>query len=254
MRRPTAVVAMILAAMACLLPVYAASPIDLAQVATVEDLAAEIDAKLTVIDACLKDQSAFEKAEDKGQLDQAGGVVACLAQAIVEHAEGRNAKLSPADLRDAALSLVNSENLDEAKEAREKLRIAAVGESSGSSAAEFSWDELIETHYLMEEVNTRFAALRRPIRNLKRGRRVDAKETALHATTLAVLALVIHADDAAVIDDTQRPQWQKLSTDMQNDMTALAAAIKRKDAEEANKRYLSGRKSCNECHRVFRDI
>ena len=80
----------------------------------------------------------------------------------------------------------------------------------------------------------------------------DPQAESLHATTLAVLALAIHADTHEVKDKSQIPQWQGYATDYRKKMTDLAAAIKAKDKERGNELFRAAQTSCIDCHKTFR--
>ena len=224
----------------------AAAPVDTATVAPIENLKAESAAKLSALEKLLSDGGSFEESK-KRQIPQAAGVLACLAQAIGEHKDREKSGVAAADLRDAAIALVNSASHDDAEKALATAKQAFEGKGDGKAAPEHEWNKLINLHRLMEEVNARNSKIRVALRRPK-----DPQAESLHATTLAVLALAMHADTHEVKDKSQIPQWQKHAGDYQRNMTALAAAIKAKDKDRGNELFKAAQKSCNDCHKAFR--
>jgi hypothetical protein len=241
-------IAIILSGLACfLLPVHGegAAPTKLSEVAPVEDLATEVKAKLVLVDGYLKDDQTFSDSKEK-LIPQSAGVLAVLGQAIAEHEEKSKVQVSGADLRDAAHKIVNSKSRNEAIAALEQAKEAAAGKQTGA-AVEHEWNKLINLHSLMEEVNLRNSSIRRVLRRSR-----DPQTDSLHATTLAVLALVIEADTHEVKNPADLSEWRKHAKDVQSHMTAVSAAIKQKDSKTGNARFLQANKSCVQCHTHFR--
>ena len=235
--------------LACCMPggtVRAAAPIDLSKVASVDDLAAEAQAKLNELDEQLKDDATYEKAKEKS-IGQAAGVLAVLGQALAEHPEKGQALAKGADLRDAALRIDRAGSREEAAAALADAKKAAAGQSAGAAAGQHEWNKLINMHRLMEEVNARNSKIRRVLR-----RPQDPREDSLHAMTLAVLALVIYADTHEVKNEGDLPAWREHSKAFQSNMTGAAAALKQNDTKKANGLFLEANKACNTCHEQFR--
>lgn len=236
-----------LLATAWLLPLNAAAPVNVDDVAPIEDLVAESDSKIEALIGYVKDEASFGDAMKDKNIAQDGGVLACLAQAIAEHSKHESTKVAGPDMREAALAFRNSKSLDEAKKALEKVKEARAGESSKTAEVEYPWNKLINLHRMMEEVNARNATLRRLIRRPK-----DPQADSLHATTLAVLAVAMIADTHEVKDEADLPKWNGFATDYQKTMTELAAALKKKDSDTSKELYVKGGKTCSACHEVFR--
>jgi hypothetical protein len=234
------------AAAAWMVPVYGDAPVKIAAVAPVEDLAAETEAKLAALDELLKDDESYAVEQKKG-VAQAAGVLACMGQAIAEHPDKAKVKVAGPDLRNAALAIIGSKTLQEATAALGLAKKAAAGEASGKAETAHAWNKLINLHRLMEEVNARNSKLRGVLRRPK-----DPREDSLHASTLAVLAVVIHADTHEVKDPAQIPKWQGYALDFQQSMTGLSAALKSGQIEAAKEFYLKSADSCKHCHEAFR--
>lgn len=230
-----------------LAPPYAAAPVKLSEVAAIEDLVAAAEANFALLDEHLQTEGAYSNAK-KREIPRAAGVLACLAQAIVEHPDKDQTNVAAAALRDAAVELQTTDTYTDAAAVLERTKQAFQGSSSGCAEAEHAWNELINLHRLMEEVNSRNTKLRRALRRSR-----EPQQESLDATTLAVLALAIHADTHEVKAESNIPKWQGYARELQTNMTALASAIKRQDSEEGKRLFLSAAKACNKCHDEFRE-
>ncbi len=246
MKKPITWMLLSLVALCAVRLVNAGAPVDTAMVAPIDDLKAEASAKIAALDDLLKDADKFAEAK-KRSIPQAAGVLACVAQAIVEHKEREKAGVSAADLRDAALAIIKSGSHEDATKALVSAKQAFEGKGDGKASAEHEWNKLINLHRLMEEINSRNSKIRAALRRPK-----DPQAESVHASTLAVLALAIHADTHEVKDKAQIPQWQGFATDYQKNMTGLAAAIKAKDKERSSELFKVATTSCNDCHKQFR--
>lgn len=246
MKKPVTLILLSLVALCTLRLANAGAPVDTATVAPIDDLKAEASAKIALLGDLLKDADKFAEAK-KRSIPQAAGVLACVAQAIVEHKEREKAGVSAANLRDAALAVIKSGSHDDAMKALTSAKQALEGKGDGKAAAEYEWNKLINLHRLMEELNSRNSKIRTALRRPK-----DPQAESLHATTLAVLALAIHADTHEVKDKSQIPQWQGYAANYQKNMTDLAAAIKAKDKERSSELFKAATTSCNDCHKQFR--
>lgn len=230
----------------CVLPLtFAAGPVDTTSIAPVEDLKAEASAKITALEGLVADPAKF--AENKNKIAQAAGVLACLAQAIVEHKDREASKVAAADLRDAALAVRDSKSADQAAQSLAAGRSAFEGKSDGKASAEYEWKKLINMHRMMEEINARNAKIRTALRRPK-----DPQTESLHATTLAVLAVAMQADTHEVKDPAKVPEWEKFAEEFRTNMAGVAGAIKNKDKATAESLFKAAQKSCASCHGEFR--
>ena len=246
MKKLFAVVSLFSLSLAWMLPVDGAAPVKLSTVAPIGDLTAEVQAMITRLEGFVADKESYAAAKDDKRIQQAAGVLACLAQAIAEHEKKADANFSGPGLRDAAIAVRDSKSLDDAKKTLDAAKKVVAGESTGEAKVEYPWNKLINLHRMMEEVNARNSKLRRVIRRPK-----DPQAESLHASTLAVLAMAIHADTHEVKEKKDIGKWQKLALGFQKSMTSLSAAMKKKDASRRSL-YLAGVKSCSACHEAFR--
>jgi cytochrome c556 len=224
----------------------APAPAKIADLATVEDLVAEIDAELAALTETLADAAGYAEAR-KAAVPQAAGVVACCAQALVEHPAGRTALPGAANLRDSAVAVWKATQHADAVAALAACRDARSGKATGAPA-EADWNKLIRLGRMMEEINGRCSKLRTVIRKPK-----DPAADARIATTVAVLALAMEVDTHEVKNPAEIPAWKSMSGEFRRQMVSVAAALRKGDAETAKTAFTAAAKSCNDCHEKFRD-
>lgn len=231
-----------------LLPVWGEAPQKVVEIATVDDLVAEINAKVELLGQQVASKEAFEKTLEKKEVNQAAGVVACMAQAIVEHPDKAKAKFHAADLRDAAVLLRAAKTFDEASKLFAAVKDAHAGKSAGTAKPEAEWNKLTSQGRMMEEINSRSSAIRRGLRRLQK-----PDETARDCTTLAILALAMEADTHEVKDPKLLPLWKELSVKYRSEMSAMAKAVRAKDTAKATEHFTAANEACNKCHEQIRD-
>ena len=233
---------------ASLMSAWGEAPQKVVEIATVDDLVAEINAKVELLGQQIASAEAFEKTLEKKEVNQAAGVVACIAQAIVEHPDKSKAKFHAADLRDAAVLLRAATKFDEAAKLFAAVKEAHSGKSAGSAKPEAEWNKLTGQGRMMEEINGRSATIRRGLRRLQK-----PDETARDCTTLAILALAMEADTHEVKDPAQLPLWKELSVKYRSEMIAMAKAVRAKDTAKASEHFTAANEACNKCHERIRD-
>lgn len=238
----------LVAAVSILIPCFAASPVKLNKVAPVADLVAEAEGKIKSLEAALATKDSYEQGAKKSIPDDAG-VLAVLAQAIAEHEDKPSWKASAPDLRDAAKSIAASKTYDEAKKGFAAVKDAHGGKA-GSAKKDDDWAKIAKLESVMNEVNKRNGILRK---DLRKSAPENPDQTARDASVLAVLALVAHEDTHPVKKKEDIPRYKALATDMQTNMTAVAASLKKKDGAAAKDAFSKAGKSCNDCHAEFRD-
>jgi hypothetical protein len=232
-----------------LLPCEAAAPAKIASVAPIADIVAEADAKIKALDEALKDNEAYLQAKGT-TIPTAAGVLAILSQAIVESDEKAAWQPSAADVRDAAIVVSNAKSFDEAKKGLADVK-EAVGGKVGGAKKEADWSKLAALGKVMKEVNARNGKLRRATRK-KEATDTESAEASRDASVLAVLALAAHDDTHEVKKKEEVGEWQKFAKEFQTEMTATAAAFKKKDVTGAADAWKKGNASCTACHNKFR--
>lgn len=233
---------------ASLLPVWGEAPQKVVEIAAVDDLVAEINAKVELLGQQVASAEAFAKTLEKKEVNQAAGVVACMAQAIVEHPDKAKAKFHAADLRDAAVLLRAAKTFEDATKLFAVVKDAHAGKSAGTAKPEAEWNKLSGLGRMMEEVNGRSATIRRGLRRLQK-----PDETARDCTTLAILALAMEVDTHEVKDPAQLPLWKELSVKYRLEMIAMAKAVRAKDTAKATEHFTAANEACNKCHEQIRD-
>ena len=231
------------------IPTFAKSPIEIATVSSIEELAGEVDSKVKEIEELVATGKFEDK--DKVAIRQAAGVLACLGQAIQEHSGNQATKIQGAALRDHAFTIVKackSGTLDDVKKNWPEVKTAIAGACKDEHKPEHEWNKLISMHDMMEEVNGRNSKLRRLLKRNK-----GTLEEQQHAATLAILAVAMAVDTHEVKDKTKIPEWEKMSFDYQKAMSELSLAIKAQDKTKMEAAFNAGNKACDLCHEVFRE-
>lgn len=230
------------------LPAWGEAPQKVVEIAAVDDLVAEINAKVELLGQQVANAEAFAKTLEKKEVNQAAGVVACMAQAIVEHPDKAKAKFHAADLRDAAVMLRAAKTFEDASKLFAAVKDAHAGKSAGTAKPEAEWNKLTGLGRMMEEVNGRSATIRRGLRRLQK-----PDEIARDCTTLAILALAMEVDTHEVKDPAQLPLWKELSVKYRSEMIAMAKAVRAKDTAKATEHFTAANEACNKCHEQIRD-
>lgn len=235
--------------MSFLLPCYAAAPAKIAAVAPVADIVAEADAKIKVLEESLASDKAFLEAKGT-TIPQEAGILAILAQAVVESEEKAAWQPSAADVREAAKAVSAAKSYDEAKKGLAAIK-EAVGGKAGGAKPEAEWNKLCGLGKVMKEVNKRAGKLRRATKK-KQLTDDEAAEAARDASVMAVLALAAHDDTHEVKKAEEIKDWQKFSKEFQVQMTGASAAFKKKDLAGAGDSWKKGNTACSDCHAKFR--
>lgn len=225
---------------------FGTAPAKISDIASVEDIVQEADAKITQLTGLLETPEKFEAAKDK-DVWQAFGVLSVLGQSLVEHADNAQAGFNGAALRDAALKYTGrNATYAEAQAALSAVAAARAGEGEG--AVEYAWNKLVRMHPMMEEINARNARLV-PIFKRPRGKPEEVR----HATTLALLALAMEVDTHEVKKESDIPEYQSLAAEYRSKMVGVATALRNKDGKTARELFDQANAACDTCHEKFRD-
>ena len=232
-----------------LLPCYAAAPAKITTVAPIGDLALEAENKIKSLDELLATDKSYLEAK-KTTIPTEAGVLAVLAQAIVESEETAAWKSAAADVRDGAIAINTAGSYDDAKKGLAAVKTAHGG-TVGGAKPDHEWNKLSALKSVMKEINKRNTKLRRGSK-LKSLDDTQAGEFSRDASVMAVLALAAHEDTHEVKKKEEVPDWQKFSKEFQAQMTAASAAFKKKDLAAAADAFKKGNTACNDCHKQFR--
>jgi hypothetical protein len=247
---PLAVVA---AALGCFGAVFGGAFVPLKEVAPVADLEHEAHAQLAILTPLLKDKASYEDEENrKKKIPRAAGLLAVMGQAIAEHPDKAKVKVSGPALRDAARRVIASKTLEEAVAALGDIKPALEGKSGGKAETDHGWNKLMSLHRLMEEVEDRHEQLRDVSASLAKGEKGKPDDDARHASTLAVLSLVMYADTHEVKNNAEIPLWQEFSKEFRKTSSDLSVAIHKGDAASVKALYPKTTQLCGSCHDKFR--
>lgn len=235
-----------------LAPVLGAAFLSLGDVAPIGDLEAEAGRQAKTLESLLKDNASFEEMTNrKKRIPRAAGVLAVLGQAISEHPDKTKAKIAGPELRDASRRVIASKSYEDAVVALSEVKAALEGKKTGNAETEHAWNKLMSLHRLMEEVEDRHSELREVFVKAQRGRKITDAD-AVAASTLAVLALAVHADNHEVKNPNEIPEWETLSKEFQQRLTDLSKAIHQGDANAIKGIFPKTTQSCADCHEKFR--
>jgi hypothetical protein len=236
-----------------LLPCNAAAPVKIATVAPITDVAGQIDASVKLLEGYLASDDEYKANKKKVRTEAT--VVSVLSQAVVESDDKASVPwhAAAADVRNAAISIADSKTYDEAKKGLAALK-EAHGGKKGAAASEHEWNKLAKLGSIMDAIQSRSGKIRGGSR--KKADTITAAEIADGAgaaTVLAVLALAVHEDTHEVKKKEETADWQKAAKEFQTQMTATAAAFKKKDMAAAADGWKKGNTACNSCHDKFRE-
>lgn len=225
----------------------AGAPANVSEAVGAKELAAAAKTKAEDLGKALKSVADFERAIEAKTIAKDGGVIACLAQALVEHKDGEATGINASGLRDAGIILSKAKKVDDAKAALAKVNEALAGKGE-KGEKDHPWNKLVNMHRMMEEFEFQGGKLRRVLR---RPRRLENYSE--NAAILVVLGLAMEADTHEVKDKTKLPQWTKWSKEYHQAMSSLNNAIKAGDGAKAKSIFDAANESCETCHEVFRD-
>jgi hypothetical protein len=225
----------------------AGAPADVSKAVGAEELATAARTKAEDLGKAVASEAAYGRAMENKIIAKDGGVIACLAQALVEHKDGDASGINATGLRDAAILLSRTKKLADATAALKNVNEALAGKGE-KGEKDHPWNKLVNMHRMMEEFEYQGGKLRRV---LKRPRRLE--NYAANAAVLVVLGLAMEADTHEVKDKTRLPQWTKWSKEYHQAMSGLNTAIKAGDGAKARSIFDAANESCETCHEVFRD-
>jgi hypothetical protein len=225
----------------------AGAPADVSKAVGARELAAAAKTKADDLGKAVADDASFGRAMEAKTVAKDGGVIACLAQALVEHKDGEATGINATGLRDAAIVLSKTKKLADATAALKLVSEALAGEGV-KGEKDHPWNKLVNMHRMMEEFEFQGGKLRRV---LKRPRRLENYSE--NAAILVVLGLAMEADTHEVKDKSKLPQWTTWSKEYHQAMSGLNTAIKAGDGAKAKSIFDQAYDNCETCHEVFRD-
>ena len=248
MKRFCAVLCLSGVCLSVLLPAYAAAPTKVSELISVEDLVTEAKDRVEKLKESVASEEAFKKAVADKMVGRDAGILAVAAQGLVEHDKGKDAGISAASLRDAAVVLRRAKTQADAKVAVDKAVASLEGKGDAAAVAEYSWNKLTGMHAMMDEIEARQTKLRGALakpRNLVRDSR--------HASLIALLAVAMEEDTHEVKKPEEIPQWKAMAKEYRDTMSQISVAMKAGDGAKANELFKTSGQSCTACHEKFRD-
>jgi len=225
----------------------AGAPADVSKAVGAEELATAARTKAEDLGKVVASEAAYSRAMENKIIAKDGGVIACLAQALVEHKDGDASGINATGLREAAILLSRTKKLVDTTAALKDVNEALAGKGA-KGEKDHPWNKLVNMHRMMEEFEYQGVKLRRV---LKRPRRLENYSE--NAAVLVVLGLAMEADTHEVKDKAKLPQWTKWSKEYHQAMSGLNMAIKAGDGAKARSIFDTANESCETCHEVFRD-
>ena len=235
-------------------PVESAQVPPIAEVVAAGPLGTELKDRVEELNKLAESEDSFDEASEMAW-PSACGVIACIGQALSIHPQGATVPGDKLAIRDAAMELTYAGDLEEAKQLldilNEAVAATAVDNPDSEDAAEpadLDWYSLIESYYLMEEINTRNSKLVRVSRR-PRGK----PEEAAHAAVIALLCYPMHAQAEDYVGDDDLGDYQTLAVQYQRQVGAMADAVLAKDGAAVKSAMLESTQTCNTCHQKYRD-
>lgn len=231
-----------------LVPVWAAAPAKVSDVATIEEIVAEIKERATKLNESTANDEAFKRALEEKSIGRDAGVLAVVAQALVEHDKGKDVGIAGATLREAALALRKTKSFDEAKAAVTKAQGALTGKADPAAMADHPWNKLTGMHAMMDEIEAKQQKLRRALAKPR-----DLPKSSQHAAVIALLSLAMEEDTHEVKKPEEIPQWKALAKEYRDTLSKVAVGMRANKAEDASAAFNGSARTCTVCHEKFRD-
>ena len=217
-------------------------------------LAAELARRVEELGTHAADDEAFDEASEM-KWNKACGVVACIGQALSQHPEGHKTPGDKLAIRDTALALAEAGDAEEARglldPLREALTVPGIEYVDSPDAAEpegVDWYSMIESYYLMQEINDRNAAI---VKVMRRPKGTD--EEAANAAVMALLCYPMHAQAEDYVEEEDLPGYYGLTIANMRQAGDIVDAVLAKDRKAVKTTVLAAQQSCKACHQQYRD-
>ena len=110
------------------------------------------------------------------------------------------------------------------------------------------WYSLIESYYLMQEINDRNAAIVKVMRRPK-----GTAEEAANAAVIALLCYPMHAQAEDYVEEADLPGYRALTVQNLTQAGDIVEAVLAKDRKAVKTTVLACQQSCKSCHQQYRD-
>jgi hypothetical protein len=214
------------------------------------DLANQLHSIVARLDGLLAKPDEFDDAR-KSRIAKEAGVAAVVSLGLGLTDEDHPLKKSASLALAATRALATAEDHPSAKQALERLKKAADGQSAPTTAAgPLRWEPVAPLWLLMKEVPVVNSSLKRSVQ----GERFKSqmKTSTAAAATLAAIAQEAATDHDAVKNPADVPKWEQLCAEMRDTAGRVNQAIHAGDAVRTEQAMAQLAQSCDHCHRAFR--
>lgn len=224
------------------------SPLKPSAYAPAKDLVGQFDYFFNRIEEDLADAEEFEK-EQQQRIARDANTLAVLALVLGKHDEKNDLKRSAAALIGASTEL--ADNAKEFTAARKALAAVKAARGKKASRDDLKWQAVGDLQQLMLQVPIVNNSLRRGVsgRRFKR----SADKIAGQAATLAAIAQASMLDTGYCSDKKDEQLWIKACAEMRDASAAVGAATRKVDQKAAQAALDRLAKTCDACHKSFRD-
>ena len=236
---------LIVAAICWTCSVWAMRPAKLSAVISIEDLEAEIKAKVSEIESSLATPDSFQQTSRQRHL--ATTQLAVFSQSLLEHDDAATLKSSGRALRDVAMKIDRCRTFHDSGELLGELRTAAAVNAFAHEPSDFDWSHLARNRSLMDSLRDRTDQIRKALRRSK-----DPLVESRHASAMAVLGLAVAAHASQVKQASDQSLWSEWSLEFQREMTSTAAAIRQRDSAASLAHFKAAQSVCDKCHDRFK--
>ncbi|MBL9124260.1 MAG: hypothetical protein JNG90_11555 [Planctomycetaceae bacterium] len=176
--------------------------------------------------------------------------LAAIALALALSDEDHPLKKSSGDLLAAAQGLAQASDVENARQAAEKIKAAVADGASGTATVEpATWHKVASMGQLMKQVTFLNNRLKRGLQ--KNRFEQMAGDTAQFSAQLAVIAQAVTGDTHEVQNPADTDKWFQFSAEMRDAAGELNQAIHAKNFDAATAANARLEKSCATCHEVF---
>ena len=217
----------------------------LSDVASAEDLVAEVMVTLQEIERCLMSPESYQASATAGR--RYAKQLAVFAQALAEHEHESKLKSLAPGVRDAALRFAQTKSFEDAKAGMQQLNQMIDGTGSSESSLEYDWSKLATLHELMDLMRERAELTRKALRRPK-----DPMRESRHPAMMAILAMAIDAHADQYRQSSDSPEWHSASLDLQREMTKMSQSIRVGEKDAAIEHFANGYQACDRCHERFK--
>jgi hypothetical protein len=218
--------------------------------APADDLSNQLHSIIARVDESLAKPDDFDDAR-QSRIAKEADVAAVIALGLGMSDQDHALKRSASSILAAAQSLAKAADFATAHSAIDRLKLAADGKPSQAAAApELRWQPVAPLGLLMKEVPIIDSNLKRAMQPERF--KAQTKASAGAAAVLAVIAQEAATDHDAIKNPADTSKWEQFCFEMRDAAGGVNRAIHAGDAEGTLQAFARMSKTCEQCHRVFR--